>query len=411
MSQALGTLRHEGVRSTAWRAARWATSQMAPFQPSPLATVYPEDLTTGDWSQPRGRPTTPIARPTDGYRVAWLISPPGRTSGGHQNAFRFMKYLEDAGNRLTVFLYSTARYPVVQIDAIRTMLRETTAYPDLRATLRRYDPVAGLGDGFDAVVACDWQTAYAAYRCPEQTRGFYFTQDYEPWFYPPASGDFVAAENSYRLGLHGIVAGSWLARHLTDEFGMWTYGYEYAVDPSLYHRVNTNRRTEVLCYVRPPTPRRATEYALLAMAELARRRPDVVIHLVGWDMSGHQVPFPHVNHAAMDLSQLNAVYNRCAAALLFSLTNTSLVPMEAMSAGVVPIVNDAPWTRQVLDNPHVEFAPLAPIPLADRLMAAIDRPDQVAHAERIARSVSARSWDEIGAGFVTAFDRVMAAAH
>ena len=72
-----------------------------------------------DWSRPRDFNAHTLERPASGYRVAWIISPPSRTSGGHQNAFRFMSFLERAGNPTTVYLYSPAKYPVVSIDGIR----------------------------------------------------------------------------------------------------------------------------------------------------------------------------------------------------------------------------------------------------------------------------------------------------
>ena len=403
---AVRSLRDGGIRSTAWRSGKWLAGRLNAFQGAPLESVYADDLVAVDWSMPAAFNTREVPRPPSGYRVAWLITPPGRTSGGHQNAFRFMSFLERAGNPTTVFLYSPARYPSVSIDGVRRMMAETTAYPDIRGEFRVYDPTAGLPGDFDAIVACDWETTYAAHRHGGAAKRFYFTQDFEPAFFPWGS-DYAAAENSYRLGFHGFSAGRWLAERLAADYGMSVDAYDYAVDTTRYHHVNTAPRTEVLFYARPPTPRRATEFGLLALRELLRRRPDVTINLVGWDMSGYDVPFPSVNHSAVDIAELNGIYNRCAAGLILSLTNMSLLPIEVMGAGVVPVVNDAPNTRGVLDSPHIEFTPMAPAALADRLVAALERPDQAAHAALIARSVAETDWSDPGADFVAAFDRAM----
>jgi len=283
---------------------------------------------------------------------------------------------------------------------------ETSAYPEIRGEFRLYDPDTGIEGEYDAIVACDWETTYAAHRYGGEAKRFYFTQDFEPAFFPWGS-DYAAAENSYRLGFHGFSAGGWLAEKLRSEYGMSCDHYDYAIDPGRYSYVNTKPRNEVVFYARPPTPRRATEFGLLALRELHRKRPDITINLVGWDMSGYDVPFPYVNHSAVDIAELNAIYNRCAAGLILSLTNMSLLPIEVMGAGVVPVVNDAPNTRGVLDSEHIEFTPMAPVALADRLIAAVERSDQAEHAARIAKAVADTDWSDPGTTFTAAFDRAM----
>lgn len=402
----MSQVRREGIRSAFWRGSKWMAGRVMARADPPLSSIHSQDLVAGDWSRPITFNQGIIERPPGGYRVAWLISPPSRTSGGHQNAFRFMSYLEQAGNPTTVQLYAPRPYPAVDLAGIREMMSATSAYPDITADFRVYDPDVGLDGDYDIVVACDWQTAYAAHRHPGRAKRFYFAQDYEPLFYA-AGSDYAAAENSYRLGLHGITAGSWLARILRDEHGMTADSYEYGVEAGLYHFANTQRRREVLFYARPPTPRRASEFGLLALQELHRLRPDVIINIVGWDMSGYDVPFPYVNHAALDIAHLGAIYNRCAAGLVLSLTNTSLLPLEIMAAGVVPVVNDAPQTREVLRSEHIEYTPMTPRALAERMLAAVDRPDQVEHARTIAASVAETPWGDPGADFVAMIDRVM----
>ena len=405
------SLRSEGLRSLVWRTAKYAAGRTNPFRAQPLHSVYMDDVIAVDWTEPHDFTSVPVPRPADGYRIAWLISPPSRTSGGHQNAFRFMKFLEDAGHRLTVYLYSPARYPVHSVDEVRRMMAATSAYPDLDAEIRMYDPATGLGpDGaFDAVFASDWENTYAAYRFGGSAKRFYFVQDFEPAFFP-ASTEYVLAENSYRLGFHGFTAGHWLAGKLSADYGMTCDSYEYAADSSFYHRTNLERRSEVMFYARPPTPRRATEFGLLALLELHRRRPEVVIHLAGWDMSGYDVPFPYVNHAALDIGRLNEIYNRCAAALVFSLTDMSLLPMEAMASGTTPVVNDGPNTRGVLDSEFIEYVPMSPKAIADRLEAVIDRPDQQERSAQMAAAVAGSSWAGLGERFAAQFEKAMTAS-
>jgi glycosyltransferase involved in cell wall biosynthesis len=217
----------------------------------------------------------------------------------------------------------------------------------------------------------------------------------------------VLAENSYRLGFHGFAAGQWLGEKLRTEFGMSCDAYDFAVDTSRYTYADTGRRTEIVFYVRPPTPRRATEFGLLALSELSRLRPDIIINLIGWDMSGYDVPFPHVNHKAVDVPRLNQIYSRCAAGLVLSLTNSSLLPLELMASGVVPVVNDAPNTRGVVGSPDIEYVPMSPKAIAERIIAIVDRPDAVEHGARISRSVGETDWSDPASQFIGSFETAM----
>lgn len=406
ISKTLQSLKSEGVKSWTFTTLREFANRNNPFRQGPLAFVYAEDAIAADWTKKTDFNDFAFGKSIQSFNVAWIISPPGRTSGGHQNAFRFMKVLEDAGHTLTVYLYSPAKYPVVNIEAVKQLLHETTAYPDLKAEIKVYSPETGIAGEFDALFASDWGTAYAAYRYPGKAKRLYFTQDYEPWFFSRGS-DYVLAENTYRFGFFGISAEKWLAKKLSHEFGMPGGAYEYGVDSSKYHLTNSNRRTEVLFYARPPTPRRATEFGLLALQELHLQRPDITINLVGWDMSDFEVPFPYVNNSALDIKDLNAVYNRCAAGLALSLTNLSLLPMELMGAGVVPVVNDAENTRAILESKYIEFVPMSPKAIAQKLIEQVDRKNQTKYAKTISDSVAKSEWSDPAQQFIELFNTCM----
>jgi len=367
------------------------------------------DVLEVDWTVPRDFNALSIKLEGNGYKVAWVISPPGKTSGGHQNAFRFMEFLEKAGHSLTVYLYQVAEHPKVSIAGVKQMMEETSAFPLLAADFQIYDPHLGVVGDYDAVFASDWETAYAVYRYQQPAKRFYFTQDFEPAFYPSGS-DYVLAENTYRLGFHAFSAGKWLAKKLEDEFGMTADYYDYAVDRTKYVQTNFGPRNEVLLYARPPTPRRATEFGIMVLAELKKLKPEVVINMVGWDMSGYDVPFDYENHRALDISQLNDIYNRCAAGLVLSLTNMSLLPMEIMSSGVVPVVNDAANTRDVFDNENIEFVQMSPKAMAQRIIEIIENPNAIEHAQKISRSVAEMDWKDPGEIFVSQFEKAMASS-
>jgi glycosyltransferase involved in cell wall biosynthesis len=107
----------------------------------------------------------------------------------------------------------------------------------------------------------------------------------------------------------------------------------------------------------------------------------------------------------LQVGELNALYNACAAGLVMSLTNMSLLPLELLAAGVIPVVNDGPNNRLVSDNRFIAYAAPNPRALADALIEVVDRADAASYAERAAASVSSLGWEESGRQFLAAFER------
>jgi glycosyltransferase involved in cell wall biosynthesis len=251
-----------------------------------------------------------------------------------------------------------------------------------------------------AVVATDWPSAYAVFNARSTGKRFYFVQDYEPYFYPVGANS-VLAENTYRMGFHGITAGAWLADKLSREFGMEADHFPFGCDTARYRRDPATKRDGVALYARTGTPRRAVELGLLALDLFARREPHIELHLFGQTMS--RLPFNFVNHGLVTPTALNAIYNRCRAGLCLSLTNVSLVPHEMLACGCIPIVNDAEHNRMVLDNPHVRYTPPTPHGLADALQATVNAQEFESMSKQAAESVAHISWDDAA----SAVDRAM----
>lgn len=402
MGTAFSLVRREGIGSTVRYARRKISGATAPQRSTLL--VANEDAAAVDWTIPERWASSPIAVEAGPVRIAWIMSPPGRESGGHQNLFRFINFAEQAGHECRIYFYHAAGG--VDIPSIRTMLTESEAYPSLRAELSVYDPEHGVAPDTQAIFATGWETAYPAYRDDSLAKRFYFVQDFEPSFYPLGS-EAILAENTYKFGFHGITAGGWLAHKLSTEYGMTTDHFDFAVDKGHYNVTNTGRRNEIFFYARPVTPRRAFEFGLLVLEAFAEQRPDVTINLAGWDVSNWKIPFAYQNLSSLQLSELNQVYNRCAAGLVMSLSNMSLLPLELMSSGVTPVVNDGPNNRMVSDNPFIEYVPTSPAAIARKLVEVVDRPDAVERSLAMSASVDSVDWEASGAAFVDAFERAM----
>lgn len=360
-----------------------------------------EDATEVDWSEPAPWQRTPRAVVNEKLSTAWIMNPPGESSGGHQTIFRSIRYLEQAGHRATVQLYHGADHA---IDAryIEALVKERGSYTRVDAPFQAY---SGVPDDTDVIVATGWETAYPAYRDPSTARRLYFVQDFEPAFYPVGS-EHVLAENTYHFGFDAITAGRWLATRLATEYGMTTRHFDFAADTTTYRLDTTTRRDEVVFYARPVTPRRGFELGVMALERLRRLRPDVVIHLVGWDVSDYDLPFPHVDHGIISTAALNEIYNRCGVGLVLSLTNMSLLPLELLASGTIPVVNDGPNNRMVTDNPFIEYSASSPAALARRMDAVLSRPDLAEHSRAAAQSISRDGWAPSGRQFVAAFEEL-----
>jgi hypothetical protein len=405
LRRAAGILRDEGFAVLAAKVLARAQDRLSrrlPKRPNEIRMlVRYEDAAAVDWTQDPPWRREPRVVVAERLRTAWIMHPPGESSGGHQNIFRFIKYLEEAGHRADVYLYHSADHA---IDAryLEGLIKKSPSYPTVAARFEALGPT-GVHPDTDVIIATGWETAYPAFRDPSHARRAYFVQDFEPAFYPVGT-EHTLAENTYRFGFHAITAGNWLATKLARDYGMTASSFGFAADTSTYYRTNDGPRTDVFFYARPVTTRRGFELGVLTLEHLARLRPDITIHLAGWDVSSYALSFPHVDHGAMDVTELNALYNRCGVGLVLSLTNLSLMPLELLAAGVIPVVNDGENNRLVSDNPFIEYCPPSPQALARRIADVLARPDLPEHSRAASQSVGTDGWAVSGAEFVRALE-------
>jgi glycosyltransferase involved in cell wall biosynthesis len=329
----------------------------------------------------------------------WVMPPPGKGSGGHMTLFRFIKALEETGHECQIYLYSPEnRATIAQVQA--TM---GDSFPKLRASMKWLREDGDL-ESADAIFATSWETAYPVYNSSLNAKRFYFVQDFEPYFYPVGSLSSLA-ENTYKFGFYGITAGRWLATKLKDEYGMETSPFDFGADSNVYHLDNTKTRKEILFYARPYTERRGFEMGVMALDLFHRKHPDYVINFFGYDTSDYDLPFPYNDLGILEHEEINKLYNRCAAGLVMSLTNMSLLPLELLSSGAIPVVNEGANNRLVSNNKFIAFAPNDPISLASELSRVVSKPGLGKYAQAAAESVKADDWEESSNQFVKVVER------
>lgn len=343
-----------------------------------------KDILKADWS--KGKIEQPAHAIKTPCTVVWVMSPPGASGGGHQNIFRFIKHLDSQGYKNLIYLYSTNDHP--EPEVIKERIK---GFYDLDVDKVKWlEPGEIINQG-DAIFATGWETAYPVFNAHEKAKKFYFVQDFEPLFYPMGS-EYVLAENTYKMGLIGITAGKWLCQRLEKEYGMKCHSYDFGSESTLYKLTNNQKRKEVFFYARPITARRGFELGLMTLQKFHEMNPDYTINLAGWDVSEYDVPFPYVNHKALKLEELSVLYNRCAAGLVISLTNMSLLPLELLATGVIPVVNDGQNNRLVSNNKYIKYASPSPDALAEALDEVVNAKNVTEHAKAAAASVKQNSW-------------------
>jgi glycosyltransferase involved in cell wall biosynthesis len=134
----------------------------------------------------------------------------------------------------------------------------------------------------------------------------------------------------------------------------------------------------------------------MALEIFHRLEPKYEIVMAGWDVSEWNIPFPYTNMKTLPLNELPQVYNECAAALVLSLTNMSLLPLELLACGTIPIVNDGPNNRLVSDNKYINYTEPSPQALAHALQASVNRRDSESYALSASKSIRSKGWEDAG---------------
>ena len=276
--------------------------------------------------------------------LLWFIPDFNIGSGGHQTIFRTIMRLERMGWESSIVIVGQANHSSAE-SARRDICEHF--FPLKAKVFMGYE---GLPNS-EFAIATGWQTAYPVKAIAGDVKKLYFVQDFEPDFYPVGT-ESVLADNTYRFGFFGITAGSWLAKKLKSDYGMLTHPISFGVDHDCYRqRPKRDQKVKrVFFYARPPTPRRAFEFGLLVLEAVSRRLPDTQFILAGWDVSDYFIPFPHLSAGVVSPEELADVFSQCDAALILSLTNLSLMPLELMASGCAVVSNRGDCVEWLLNS-------------------------------------------------------------
>jgi O-antigen biosynthesis protein len=351
-----------------------------------------------DGAAPLEEPVPGMAQ-RDRLRLALVIPPFSRGSGGHNTLFQILTRLERRGHACSVWLVDYhGHMREIWPGRLRDEIRDYFA-PLQGPVYKGFDEWQGA----DVAIATGWQTVHPILQLDGCRARAYLVNDHEPEFFA-TSTERVLAQDTYRHGLHCVAASPWLRDLLIDRYGASADAFQLGVDHDDYKPREIERRQDtVVYYARHSTPRRAVPIGLMALAELHRRRPDVKIVLFGTDKPPHTA-FPYEHQGVLTPLQLSWLYSQATVGLCLSLTNFSLMPKEMLACGL-PCVELAGVSAESIfgEQGPLELAALDPHAIADSVQRLLeDRSAWTRRSQAGIEFVASHTWehatDEVEAG-------------
>lgn len=395
MKKIIKTYQTEGGRALfrkgKWHLSKWLKGNSEPAMPVAIdptrQPVMPQfkDIMAADYLN------KPYIRPDklkkDKLDIAWVSPPVGPGGGGHTTIARFVKHLQAQGHSVTFYVYNNNTLEQ-SLKEVEEVLRLSYGLSVAVGDLTHFGP-------HDVVFATSWETAYPVFNLQQENlHKFYFVQDFEPIFYGVGSR-YMLAEATYKFGFYGITAGKWLTQKVS-QYGMAADYFDFGADTDIYRPKSlVKKQKKIAFYARAHTERRGFELGVMALKLFKDKHPDYTIEFFGQDMSGYDIPFEFVNRGILNKEELAQIYHESVACLVLSLTNVSLLPLELLVAGCVPVMNTGDNNRLVLgDLEDIAYAEAYPTALADQLCRAVERSDKDAHAKAMSARYDSLSWED-----------------
>lgn len=331
----------------------------------------------------------PVKVAKEKLHIAWVTPPVGPGGGGHTTISRFVSYLLSQGHRVSFYLYRNNTINQSALEA-QDIFRRSYGLKDIEVR-----EIEDFREDEDVVFATSWETAYAVFNLKgKQLHKFYFVQDFEPIFYGVGSR-YMLAEATYKFGFYGITAGKWLTNKMAS-YNMPADYFDFGADIEIYKpKTPVQKKKKISFYARAHTERRGFEIGVMALKIFHERHPEYEIEFFGQEMSQYAIPFPFTDRGILTKEELATIYHESVACLVLSLTNVSLLPLELLVAGCVPVMNDGDNNRMVLGEiEDILYTEAYPVSLAEKLCQAVERHDINERAQQMSQKYTGLSWEE-----------------
>lgn len=315
----------------------------------------------------------------------WVWATPvfSKGSGGHHDIFMLADTAQKMGISQRIGL--THGNSGLNIKHFNNVIRSSYGYENL--TLDNLEASKEFTN--ELVIATGWQTFAPAIKVPARKRA-YLVQDFEPWFNPTGIQTYLA-EQTYKFGIPCLTAGPWLSNLMSTKYGAKSEFFDLGYDPGIYKNSDSVERNAIVIYYRPGTLRRASEFALEVVRSVENELADFEIHFVGG--APRVLPKGRVKtHGSLDHSELAALYQKAAVTFVLSMTNTSLVPVEALAAGSSVLSNSGQINEMNLAGTSAALVDLNVREMGREIVRIAKETNQV-KADQNAHSVLGREWD------------------
>jgi glycosyltransferase involved in cell wall biosynthesis len=284
--------------------------------------------------------------------ISWIFSPFHIGSGGHQTLLRFIQSLSLKGGYKNIIYITDGHLFKSEKEAYEIIQEHFFEIPDLEVRFLTEDMLVDGSaniDPTDFVVATRYNTVYYAALIKNCLKRFYFVQDFEPMFFP-VGYEYLFAENSYKLGFHGICASPWLAGKVK-VYGMKADSFYLGYDSSIYFDKGLSREpNSVSFYARFESERRVVELGMLALEIVQQRVPDLKVYLYGSNDVLEGYDFNYQNLGVLNYDEISKLFNTTQVGVSFSMTNYSLTPTEMMASGLPVVELRGDNTESVFTN-------------------------------------------------------------
>ncbi len=302
--------------------------------------------------------------------INFVLPEPLKASGGHAVVFRLSEQLTSWGHKVNIYFVKVDGNDFIKNEQeLELFVREN----NLRGKANFYLGLDKI-EHSDALVATYWKTAYMIKEINNTKRKFYLTMDFEPLFYPAGSA-YLMAENSYKLGYYHIATGYWIPKLLKKRYGVPAEGIDIATDKNIYFPRNVERVSpSVAFFARPRMPRRGFELGIEALRIVKEKKPEVQIFLYGdRNFSEFNIPFEYHDCKILPEDKLAELFSRVDVSLSISLSNPSVIALQAMHCGCAAVEIDYPTNDGTyINNLNCLLAPPHPRGIAETVLKLLD---------------------------------------
>ncbi len=263
------------------------------------------------------------------------------------------------------------------------------AVPLARALGARLVADEADADGAGTAVAVGWRAVATVLRAQEVGARALLVADHEPDLLPVASSEHAWAQDALRRELPTLATGAWLAETVRERYGAVVTAFTPGIAHDVFAPLPVLRREDLVVLV--ARPRQALPLAVLALADLRRRRPELEIAVVG-ERAPLDLPFAHTHAGALGAAERAEVFNTATVALVPSLSVPPAVAGELLACACPVVLPDAPAARDL--GPAPLLADPTPAGLAAALERLVDDPEDRSDRARAGLAAAqAATWD------------------